>query len=104
MRVLESRETPGLGDKIYKDESFVSNFEQLSVDPEIVVVADGRDADHEVDAITGATISSKAVVKIINQANSEWLDALPSPGSEPVLDDPAPEADSDTSENEGGGG
>ena len=87
MYVLESRETPGLGDKIFKDEDFVANFEALAVDPEIVLVKDGRDADNEVDAITGATISSKAVVRIINEANTRWLPLLPPPESIPP---PAP--------------
>ncbi len=61
MEILESRETPGLGDKIYKDAAFVANFADLSIDPEIVTVKKGRkSAPNEVDAITGATISSKA--------------------------------------------
>ncbi len=78
MEILESRETPGLGDKIYKDAYFVSNFHDLSIDPEIVVVKKGlRDEPHEVDSITGATISAKAVVRIINQANERWLEKLP---------------------------
>ena len=33
MEVLESRETPGLGDKIIKDADFVGNFRNLAVDP-----------------------------------------------------------------------
>ncbi len=85
MEILASRETPGLGDKIFKDADFVANFGDLAVDPEIVVVKGGRNAPNEVDAITGATISSKAVVKIINAANGQWLPALPDPGSEPPL-------------------
>ena len=86
MKVLESRETPGLGDKIFKDMDFVDNFRALTVDPEIVVVKKGqRSADNEVDAITGATISSKAVVRIINETNQLWLRRLPPSGSEPVM-------------------
>jgi electron transport complex protein RnfG len=73
MQILASRETPGLGDKIYKDAAFVANFDRLAVDPEIVTVKKGRQAPNEVDAITGATISSKAVVQIINQANRRWI-------------------------------
>lgn len=74
MEILESRETPGLGDKIYKDPAFVANFDSLSVDPEIRAVKKGkRSAANEIDAITGATISSKAVVRIINEANRLWL-------------------------------
>ena len=81
MEILESRETPGLGDKIYKDLYFVSNFENLSIDPEIMVVKKGlRDEPHEVDAITGATISSKAVVRIINEGNQRWIHKIPTHG------------------------
>ncbi|MBP6734990.1 MAG: FMN-binding protein [Chromatiaceae bacterium] len=84
MEVLESRETPGSGDKIYKDAAFVANFASLSVDPEIVAVKKGKkSAPNQIDAITGATISSKAVVKIINAANTLWLPRLEAaPGSE----------------------
>jgi Na+-translocating ferredoxin:NAD+ oxidoreductase subunit G len=79
MEVLESRETPGLGDKIYKDVAFVANFRDLSVDPKIVAVKKGtKAAANEVDAITGATISSKAVVRIINESNALWLSRLSS--------------------------
>ena len=87
MEVLESRETPGLGDKIYKDADFVGAFSALSIDPEIVAVKKGtKSRDNEIDAITGATISSKAVVRIINEAHGEWAGRLPPPGAEPPLD------------------
>ncbi len=64
MRVLESKETPGLGDKIYKDSSFVAEFN--GVEAPIQGVKDGGDAPDEVDMITGATISSTTVIAIIN--------------------------------------
>ncbi len=87
MEILESRETPGLGDKIYKDMHFVGEFSALAVDPEIVAVKKGtKTADNQVDAITGATISSKAVVRIINETHAAWLDTLPPPGGEPALE------------------
>lgn len=79
MRVLESRETPGLGDKIYKDAAFVGQFGDLVAEPPLEVVKGGGEAAHQVDAITGATISSKAVVRIINQANAIWRPRLPAP-------------------------
>jgi len=85
-RVLESRETPGLGDKIMKDPAFAANFDSLAVEPEVKLVKHGtRSAPNEVDGITGATISSKAVVKILGGAASEWIPRLPAPGSEPAL-------------------
>ncbi len=95
MEILDSRETPGLGDKIYKDAVFVANFSALIPDPDIVTVKKGtRSAPNEVDAITGATISSKAVVRIINEGQARWRGKLPAPGQEPSLPDPAesPEA------------
>jgi len=87
MVILDSRETPGLGDKIYKDADFVANFDRLSVDPVIVAVKKGqKSAPNEIDAITGATISSKAVVRIINETRARWEQRLPSAGNEPVLE------------------
>ena len=95
MEVLESRETPGLGDKIYKDADFVAEFSALSLEPEIVAVKKGTGTQpNEVDAITGATISSKAIVRIINETHTAWTGQLPAPGSEPPFAD-AP-ADSGT--------
>jgi electron transport complex protein RnfG len=89
MEVLESRETPGLGDKIYKDAVFVGGFSALSIDPEIVAVKKGaKRQPNEIDAITGATISSKAVVRIINEAHVQWSERLPQAGSEPPLEGP----------------
>ena len=86
MEVLESRETPGLGDKIYKDAVWVAGFNALSVEPEIVAVKKGtKSSPNEIDAITGATISSKAVVRIINEAHTAWSSNLPPPGSEPTI-------------------
>ena len=86
MEILASRETPGLGDKIYKDAAFVANFDALSIDPTIVTVKKGtKSAANEVDAITGATISSKAVVRIINEGNVRWLERLPGPQQAPAL-------------------
>ncbi len=91
MEILESRETPGLGDKIFKDQDFVANFRDLAVEPEIKLVKEGRTAANEVDAITGATISSRAVVTIVNGALQAWLDALPAPQDLPPLSAPAAE-------------
>lgn len=77
MRVLQSLETPGLGDKIFKDEKFVGAFDDLAVDPKVIAVKGGKASPNEIDAISGATISSNAVVSIINKGNEKWLDYLP---------------------------
>jgi electron transport complex protein RnfG len=79
MEVLESKETPGLGDKIIKDQDFVDNFKSLSIEPEVMAVKTGtKEAANEVDSISGATISSKAVVKIINAGNEKFLPLIAS--------------------------
>jgi electron transport complex protein RnfG len=77
MEVLESKETPGLGDKIIKDQSFLDNFKTLAIEPEVVAVKPGTSQNpNEVDTISGATISSKAVVNIINEGNRRWVDLV----------------------------
>lgn len=77
MEVLDSRETPGLGDKILYDADFLANFADLVVAPAIVPVKKGKKTKpYEVDCITGATISSEAVVKILNKSTTRWLPIL----------------------------
>ena len=75
--VLESKETPGLGDKIFKDADFQLNFKALETLPE--VIAEKREPgvnDNEVEAITGATISSKAVVRLLNTSLTSWRPSI----------------------------
>ena len=68
MKVLESKETPGLGDKVEKDMTFVQQFDG-AVTPLIGVNARQSTGDeHEIDMITGVTISSRAVIRIINNS------------------------------------
>jgi len=80
--VLESKETPGLGDKIEKEERFLSNFISLDVSlsdnlqslvNEVIPVKSGEKQNPwEVDGITGATISSRAIGNIINESMKVW--------------------------------
>ena len=66
MTVLESKETPGLGDKIEKDTLFVREFAGVRAPLAGVKRGAGSGDAHEVDMITGATISSRTVIDIIN--------------------------------------
>lgn len=62
-----SNETPGLGQNVTK-ENFYSQYNGR---PHDIVVVKGGNADkqkNEIDAVTGATISSKAVTKAVNTA------------------------------------
>jgi len=73
MKVLDSKETPGLGDKIYKDKAFVEQFFKGPATPlKGVKIGAGKGLPNEVDTITGATISSTAVINIINHGLQEW--------------------------------
>lgn len=83
IQVLESKETPGLGDKIETDPDFLKNFERLDVSLDtkgdalahpVVAVKQGEKANPwEVDGITGATISSVAIAKILNESTQYWV-------------------------------
>lgn len=89
MEILDSRETPGLGDKIFKDMDFVNEFKKLSIAADLKAVKKGtKSKETEIDSITGATISSKAVVKIMNKAQKKWapliVKSLSTQGTEPV--------------------
>ncbi len=66
--VLEQSETPGLGTKILED-PFKKQFNGLVAEPKIEwVKAKAPSKPNEIQTITGATISSKSIVAIINTA------------------------------------
>lgn len=80
--VLESKETPGLGDKIEKDPNFLANFEALDVslnedhnglkNAVVPVKSGAKNNPWEVDCITGATISSRAVGNALGVSTERW--------------------------------
>jgi len=68
LKVIENVETPGLGNKI-ADAEWAGQYRDLDPGREIVVQKrPPKPGENEVQAITGATISSKAVTKIANEA------------------------------------
>ncbi|SMG13182.1 electron transport complex protein RnfG [Marivirga sericea] len=81
--VLESKETPGLGDKIEKDPDFLDNFTDLDVSlnedkdalkNKVTTVKSGSKVnEYEIDGITGATISSRAIEDIIASSAEKWM-------------------------------
>jgi electron transport complex protein RnfG len=62
--VLSSTETPGFGDQI-KNEPFRGQFEDAPAEP-LTLVKVGKANNTQIAAITGATVSSNAVVTAIN--------------------------------------
>lgn len=63
--VLDQKETPGLGNKIITD-AWRSQFVDAPADRSLVVIKTGASRPGEIDAVTGATISSKSVTAMIN--------------------------------------
>jgi len=74
-KVLAEKETPGLGDKIERDTSFVSQFAGRIAPLKGVKMRNATDPS-QVQTITGATISSRAVIRIINHAVERWQPLL----------------------------
>lgn len=68
IRIIAQEETPGLGGRI-AEEGFLSQFHDKKVSPRLVVALRQKaTADNEIDAISGASISSLALVGMINEA------------------------------------
>lgn len=83
VQVLASRETPGLGNKIETDPDFLANFQALDVRLDdsglsllnpIETVKKGKKTERwQIDGITGATVSSKAIGNILAASSSRWV-------------------------------
>lgn len=77
LRVLAQAETPGLGGRI-AETAFQEQFRGKAVRPQLAIVKFAM-ADHQVDAISGATRTCKALETIINRAVQQLDQALPEP-------------------------
>lgn len=75
IKVLAQTETPGLGDKIDKDPTFAQRFVGKLVNP-LKGDKNPTTDPSTVQTITGATITSKAVIKVINKAVGTWKPRL----------------------------
>ena len=83
IHVLKMTETPGLGDKIAKDPEFLANFQALdaklnaqktALRNRIVTVKHGTKTEPwEIDGISGATISAKAIGRMLNDSAQEMF-------------------------------
>jgi len=99
IQVLKMAETPGIGDKIAKDPVFQENFVELDarlkddgsgLANDILMVKHGtKSKPWQIDAISGATISSRAVARMLNDSAQQmvpkiitYLDRLRDPGRE----------------------
>lgn len=66
IRVLANEETPGLGKKI-ENSAFLSQFTSKTAEESFALLVD-NDSKQPIDAIAGATISSRAVTDAVNIA------------------------------------
>lgn len=84
--VLQSSETPGIGDKVESDDAFQENFNPLDASLNaagdalahpITTVKNGRKVNAwEIDGISGATITSAAVGNALNTSAQAMLPTL----------------------------
>ena len=76
IKILHQEETPGLGSRI-SEHSFLKQFRGKEFSPKLIFMPEGKSsANNEVDAITGATGSSKALERLLNsvlQKNASLL-------------------------------
>ena len=72
MKVIGNKETPGLGNKIETDSGFVNGFVNAVAPINGVKKDRGKSTPNDVVMITGATISSRAVIRIIDNAIARW--------------------------------
>ncbi len=72
MKVIGNKETPGLGNKIETDSAFVNGFVNAVAPLNGVKKDRGKSGPNDVVMITGATISSRAVIRIMNNAIARW--------------------------------
>ena len=85
-KILDSKETPGLGDRVEIEPHFIANFEALDARLDasgdglanpIITVKQGEKTDPwQIDGITGATITSEAIGDILNDSASQWIPVL----------------------------
>ena len=72
--VLAQKETPGFGNKIREDEWLVQFTGQAADKPLAVTKAPPKAG--EIQALTGATISSESVCRIVNETVAAWAEVL----------------------------
>jgi electron transport complex protein RnfG len=76
-QVVDMRETPGLGSRIGSDADFAKNFTALDATHPIKTVKHGtKQKPWEIDAISGATISSRAVGRMLAKSVQEMVPVI----------------------------
>jgi len=82
-RILQSRETPGLGDRVETDPGFQANFDNLDVrlngskdaiaNPIAFVPQGTKEFPWQIDGLSGATVTSRAIADIVSESTRYWI-------------------------------
>ncbi|AOY76844.1 RnfABCDGE type electron transport complex subunit G [Clostridium formicaceticum] len=75
VKVGDHSETPGLGSKI-ADAAFIDQFIDKGTEDEFIVTKGGEAGDEYIQAVSGATVSSRAAVSGVNSARSLFEEVL----------------------------
>lgn len=76
IKITHQEETPGLGGRI-AEAGYLKQFRAKEISPRLIFTPEGRASrKNEVDAITGATGSSRAFEKLINENLKKYITAL----------------------------
>ncbi|MBE9505084.1 MAG: FMN-binding protein [Proteobacteria bacterium] len=76
LEIFEQEETPGLGARI-EEKAFRDQFKGKQIEKKIIVQIKGAaTGPNDVSAITGATITSKTLEKIINETSRPYIEAM----------------------------
>ena len=67
IKILSQSETPGLGANATLP-SFYEQYKEKPISKDLEVVKSGTSEDNQIQALTGATITSKAVTTGVNEA------------------------------------
>jgi len=74
--IMQQEETPGLGSRI-GDAEYLEKFAGKRFTPQLNLVSPGTaDGETEIDSISGATMSSKAFVEILNAEHARYQSTL----------------------------
>lgn len=75
VKIGENSETPGVGSKV-ADASFVDQFLGKETGNDFIITKGGETGDEYIQAISGATVSSTAVVEGVNEARALFVNML----------------------------
>ena len=82
IKIVSNSETPGLGDRVLAD-GHTAKLRGKKLLPTFVVTREGEaQGDSQIDGITGATLTSKALERLLNESAAKYIRILSEDNSE----------------------